>query len=179
MVEQLRLYFTQREIFKKFFQPLKVLGNATQFAWGVMAIKEATAIDIEAHLKDTKSPWYLGAAFEHSLDYAAGADVAKERFARLTNEGNHSWSYRYGGIELLQFMSQWKHAKHPIDDRPEIIATLFNIGFGHSRPSANPKVGGSTLTIAGTKYTFGALAYEWYYSGALASVFPYQSTLPK
>jgi len=51
IVEQLRLYFTEREMYKKFFLPLKILGNATQFAWGVMAIKEKTAIDIERHAK--------------------------------------------------------------------------------------------------------------------------------
>lgn len=181
MVEQLRLYFTQREVFKRFFEPLKVLGNATQFAWGVMAIKEATAIDIEHHLKDKQSPWYLGSAFEGALDYRPGADQNKERFARLTNEKDHSWSYLYGSLELKQFQQQWSRAKHPIDDRPEILATLFNIGFGRSHPSDHPSVGGSTLTIADTKYTFGALAYEWYYSGALSDVFPFpkNEVLPK
>lgn len=181
MVEQLRLYFTQREVFKRFFEPLKVLGNATKFAWGVMAIKEATAIDIEQHLVDTRSPWYLGTTYSSVLNYRPGADVAKERFSRLTNERDHTWSYLYGGLELRQFIEQWKRAKHPIDDRPEILATLFNIGFGKSHPSDHPSVGGSTLTIADTQYTFGALAYEWYYSGALVDIFPYpkEKVVPK
>ena len=51
-VEQLRLYVTQRELYEKFFLPLKILGNATKQAWGIMAIKEATAIETEDHLKD-------------------------------------------------------------------------------------------------------------------------------
>jgi len=173
IVEQFRLYFSQRELFEKVFEPLKILGNSTQFAWGVMAIKEATAIDIENHLKDSGSPWYLGSSDAHLLDYKAGEDVAKTRFSRLTNERDHYWSYMYGALELKQFMLQWARAKHNIDDRPEILATLFNIGFGRSRPSAKPQVGGSTLTIAETKYSFGALAYEWYYSGLLTDIFPY------
>ena len=147
-----------------------------------MDIKETTAIDIENHLKDTKSPWYLGPKFEHALDYAPGVDNNKERFARLTNENDHSWSYMYGGLELRQLAQQWAREKHPIQDRPEIIATLFNIGFGHSHPSDHPSVGGSTLTIANTPYTFGALAYEWYYSGALQVAFSFPAPsvpLPK
>lgn len=173
MVEQLRLYFTEREIFEKIFQPLKILGSATQFAWGVMAIKETTATDIENHLTDTRSPWYLGSANAHLLDYASGQDPKIERFNRLTDEHNHYYSYKYGALELKQLMSQWERAGFPIGSRPEILATLFNIGFGKSKPSDHPAVGGSTLTIANTSYTFGGLAYEWYYSGTLTDVFPY------
>ncbi len=176
MVEQLRLYFTEREVFEKIFQPLKILGNATQFAWGIMAIKEATAIDIEQHLADRHSPWYLGPGAGHALDYQPGADMAKARFTRLTDEHNHYYSYLYGALELRQFLAQWQRSGYPIDARPEILATLFNIGFGHSHPSATPNVGGSTLTIASTEYTFGGLAYEWYYSGAMRDVFPYPKT---
>lgn len=172
-VEQMRLYFTQREIYERFFRPLKVLGAATQFAWGVMAIKEATAIDVERHLQTPSSVYYLGANREHALDFSS-ADQTKERYNRLTDEKNHLFSYLYGGFELAQFRAQWKRAGFPIDDRPEILATLYNIGFGRSKPNDHPAVGGSTITIADTEYTFGALAFEFYYSGELSDIFPYR-----
>lgn len=171
-VEQMRLYFTQRELYEKFFQPLKILGNATQFAWGVMAIKEATAIDVERHLKTTASSYYLGADRSHLLDFTSDNHDA-ERLARLTDEDNHYYSYLYGGLELEQFITQWQKAGYDIRHRPEILATLYNIGFSRSKPNTNPQVGGSTLTIADTPYTFGALAFEFYYSGELLDVFPY------
>lgn len=171
-VEQMRLYFTQREVYEKFFRPLRVLGNATQFAWGVMAIKETAAIDVEEHLRNPRSVFYLGTDREHALDFTSD-NVPKERFARLTDEKNHLFSYLYGGFELAQYRAQWKRANFPIDDRPEILATLYNIGFGKSKPNSNPQVGGSTIHIADVDYTFGALAFEFYYSGEMLDVFPY------
>lgn len=175
MVEQLRLYFTEREFYEKFFRPLKILGNATQFAWGVMAIKEADAIDIENHLHSVKSPFYLGPDYAHGLDFQT-TDQAKERLARLTNEKNHYFSYLYGGFELAQFMKQWQVAGYPLNDRPEILATLYNIGFSRSKPNNHPAVGGSTITIAGQEYTFGSLAFEFYYSGLMVNQFPLPTT---
>lgn len=171
-VEQLRLYHTQREYYEKYFQPLKILANATDFAWGVMSIKEAAAKDIEAHLYDTTSPYYLGSDYEHMLDFST-ADHDAERLARLTNEHNHYYSYLYGALYFKQIIQQWKTAGFDISDRPEILITLFNIGFPHSKPNANPQVGGSTIEINGHNFTFGGLGYEVYYSGEFTEQFPY------
>ena len=71
---------------------------------------------------------------------------------------------------------QWERAGFPIGDRPEILATLFNIGFEVSVPKANPLVGGSSLMIHNEPYTFGAIAYEYYYSGELFDLFPFKAT---
>jgi hypothetical protein len=137
-----------------------------------MAIKETAAIDVEEHLRNPRSVFYLGADREHALDFTSD-NIPKERFARLTDEKNHLFSYLYGGFELAQYRAQWKRANFPIDDRPEILATLYNIGFGKSKPNASPQVGGSTIHIADVDYTFGALAFEFYYSGEMLDVFPY------
>lgn len=171
-VEQFRLYFTQRELFEKFFKPLSILGNATQQAWGVMSIKEKFAIDIENHLVDSRSPFYLGASKANLLAFSSDKP-ADERLARLTNEKNHYYSFLYGGLALAQIACQWKSAGFPINDRPEILATLFNIGFGHSKPNADPQVGGSQIDIGGVTYSFGGLAFEFYYSGELLDQFVY------
>jgi hypothetical protein len=137
-----------------------------------MVIKENTAIQIENNLKDTTSQYYLGANMEHSLDYADGSgNEDKERYDRLT-ENTHYYSYLYGAIYLKQIITQWKNADYDIQYRPEIMGTLFNVGFPQSKPNSNPKVG-SSIDVDGTKYTFGSLAYEFYYSGELADAFPY------
>jgi hypothetical protein len=96
IVEQVRLFNSSRELFKKFFQPLEILGNANKISLGIMGIKEDTAIQIEDHLKDPNSPYYLGADMENVLDYADGSDGSK-RYDRLT-ENTHYYSYLYGAI---------------------------------------------------------------------------------
>jgi len=171
-VEQLRLYHTQREYYEKYFQPLKILANATDFAWGVMSIKEAAAKQIEANLYDKTSPYYLGPEYEHMLDFSK-SDHDAERLARLTNEHNHYYSYLYGALYFKQYIQQWKAAGFDISDRPEILITLFNIGFTHSKPKADPAVGGSTIEINNHNFTFGSLGFEVFYSGEFTDQFPY------
>ncbi len=174
IVEQLRLYYTQREFYEKFFRPLKILANANKMAWGVMSIKEKMAIQTEEHLRDQNSSFYLGKDKEKLLNFPEQADIAKERYNRLTDEHNHYYSYLYGALIIKQLQAQWRQAGYSIDYRPEIIATLFNIGFDRSRPKAEPAVGGSTLEINGEKYFFGSLAFEFYYSGELSEYFPFE-----
>jgi hypothetical protein len=70
-------------------------------------------------------------------------------------------------------MKQWKDAGYDIKYRPEIVGTLFNVGFPQSKPKVNPQVGGSQILAGGQKYSFGSLAYEFYYSGELLYEFPY------
>ena len=68
---------------------------------------------------------------------------------------------------------QWERAGFDISNRPEILFTLFNIGFSESHPSANPQCGGSHITVGDHIYTFGAIGFDFYYSGELAKEFPY------
>ncbi len=172
IVEQLRLYYTQRELFETFFKPLKILASANKMAWGIMAIKEKTAIQIENNLKDKNSPYYLGEKYEKLLDFKTN-NPAQERYARLTDDKNHFYSYLYGALYLKQVEQQWQAQGFDISHRPEILATLFNIGFKNSVPKANPAVGGSTMNILGQTYSFGSLAHEFYYSGVMEEEFPF------
>ena len=174
IVEQIRLYYTQRELFEKVFKPLKILANANKMAWGVMSIKEKTAIQTEEYLKDEKSPFYPGDKYKNLLDFPAGVDQAKERYNRLTDEHSHYYSYLYGALIIKEVQAQWEKAGYNIKYRPEIIATLFNTGFNNSQPKENPIVGGSTIDIDGAKYFFGSLAYEFYYSGELVEKFSFK-----
>lgn len=169
--EQLRLFFTEREAYKKWFYPLKILGPQSQFSWGVMGMKEETAIQVEQNLKNPSSPFYLGAAYESRLDFKT-SDISGERYARMTDQYDHYWSYLYAGLYLKQIETQWERAGFPIDDRPDILSTLYNIGFRYSVPKADPQVGGAAITVPGGTRSFGRLAGEFYESDLLADIFP-------
>jgi hypothetical protein len=170
--EQIRLFDSKREAYKKWIGPLKILSVESQFSWGVTGIKPGTAQLMEHYLKDSTSIFYLGCKYKHLLDFKT-SQPDTERFYRLTDFRNHYFSYLYAAIFLKQIHKQWLKAGYDISDRPEILATLFNLGYEVSKPKPDPRVGGSNILIKGRLYTFGVLAYEFYYSGELADEFPY------
>ena len=170
--EQIRLFNSNRETFKKYLGPVKVLSVQSQFSYGVNGIKDFTAQAVEQNLKDPTSVFYMGKRYEHLLDFETD-DHANERFRRLVDYRNHLYSFIYTGCILHQTMLQWKRAGYDISDRPDILFTLFNVGFSQSEPKANPQCGGSHINVAGQTYTFGAIGFDFYYSGELANVFPF------
>lgn len=172
--EQIRLFNSNREAYKKWIGPLKILSVETTFSLGVTGIKPYTAKTIENNLIDSTSVFYLGKDFENLLIFKT-ANHAQERFDRLTSYKNHFHSYLYAALNIKQLKVQWERAGFDISDRPEILATLFNIGFEASVPKENPMVGGSRIDIKGKRYTFGAIAYEFYYSGELFELFPFEN----
>jgi hypothetical protein len=171
--EQIRLFNSDREAYKKWIGPLKILSVESTFSFGVTGIKDETAQTIERYTRDSTSAFYTGKDDEHWLDFHSD-NHQEERYKRLTHFKNHYYSYLYAALFLKQVKTQWEKAGHPIDERPEILATLFNVGFARSLPKANPQVGGATITIRNQPYTFGAIAYQFYYSGELFDLFPYQ-----
>lgn len=173
VAEQLRLFFTEREAYKQFFYPLKILGPQTQFSWGVMGMKEETALLVERYLVDRSSPFYLGPSYEDALAFPKGEnDVKRTRFARMTDQYDHYWSYLYAGLYMKQMMEQWRAAGFPIDGKIGVISTLYNIGFERSVPKANPQVGGAAIEIGGVMYSFGGLGEDFYESDLLTDIFP-------
>ena len=171
--EQIRLFNSGREAYKKWIGPLKILSVESQFSFGVTGIKEATAIQIERNLLDSSSVFYPGKPFRNLLAFSS-PDSAAVRIKRLTSYRNHFYSYLYAGLFLRQVMTQWESAGHSIRNRPEILATLFNIGFANSRPKPEPEVGGALIKIKDKEYTFGVIASQFYYSGELLELFPYR-----
>lgn len=188
IAEQLRFFTSDRESFKKFFEPLKILGTLSQFSLGVSGVKQETAITIEDNLKNKQSPYYIppgadkrpGTPISEILNLTdfekekyGTADIGRVRFDRLTDAKDHYYSYLYTALFIRQVQEQWKKAGFDISDRPEILATLFNLGFEKSVPKANPQVAGSEIVIESKKYTFGELAFSFFYSGELATIFGY------
>jgi hypothetical protein len=173
--EQIRLFNSNREAYKKWIGPLKILSVETTFSLGVTGIKVPTAQTIEKNLKDSTSIFYLGKPYEHLLDFQT-QNIQQERFKRLTSYKNHFYSYLYAALNVKQINQQWAKSGYPIADRPEILATLYNIGYEASVPKENPAVGGSGINIKGMKYSFGSVAYEFYYSGELFELFPFKNS---
>lgn len=172
MGEQLRFFTNRRESFKSYFEPLKILASLSKFSFGIAGLKPETVSLIEKHLKDSSSVFYLGKDMEHIADYSSGVDLEKERMNRITNTKDPYYSYLYVGLYMKQVISQWQHSGYDISNKPEIIATLYNLGFNRSIPKENALAGGSVINIGGRDYTFGDLAYEFYYSGELVNIFP-------
>ncbi len=170
--EQIRLYNTNREVFKSYLGPVKVLVTETKFSMGVTGIKEPTAMRIERYLRKPESPFYINEKFEDVLAFETEND-SLERITRLTDNTNHYYSYLYAGIMLHQFKKQWERAGFNIANNAGILATLFNLGFDLSVPKAAPEIGGAQITIHGTPYTFGGLAFDFYFSGEMMDAFPY------
>ncbi len=187
--EQVRLFNSRREKFKGFITPLKSLALETNLSYGVTGIKENTALKIERNLKDATSAYYLGADHENILDFDSVTnynnglnDTMNMRLQRLVQFKDHYYSYLYAALFVKQIKTQWENAGFPIDDRPEILASLFNLGYQKSKPKKNPGVGGSVFKINDSEYTFGSVAFEFYYSGELAELFPFAEerfTAPK
>lgn len=169
--EQLRLFYSEREIFKKIFAPLQILGNQNQFSWGIMGIKQETAKEIESNLKNQNSIYYLGKENEKLLDFNT-EDINQERFQRLIDEKDHYYSYFYAALYIRQIISGWQKSGYNIINKPEIIGTLYNIGFTHSNPKENPQVGGSSIKLNNKEYSFGNLTGEFYHSNELEELFP-------
>ena len=179
--EQVRLFNSRRERFKTFVAPLKTLALETNLSYGVTGIKENTAQRIERYLKDSTSMYYLGNKYSHLLDYDSTInynnqhnDTMSVRVKRLVQYKDHYYSYLYAAIYIKQIKTQWDKAGFPIDNRPEILASLFNLGYQKSIPKKNPAVGGSNFKIREQDYTFGSVAYEFYYSGEMSNIFPYK-----
>lgn len=170
--EQTRFFTANREIFKRYFEPLKILGSLSQFSLGVSGIKEETARAIETHAKDTTSPFYPGEGVAALIAYASTTDQKTELYNRLTDPKNHYYSYLYTALYIKEISAQWSRAGYDITNRGDIVATLFNIGFQGSKPNPTPSAGGAGITTGGATYTYGTLGGLFYTSDELLDIFP-------
>lgn len=170
--EQLRFFASNREVFKRYFEPLKILGSLTQFSLGVSGIKQETAARIEQYAADPASSFYPGPGYAELVAYPDGADHDKALYARLTDDKNHYYSYLYTALYLKEIQSQWQRAGFAIGGNPEAQVTLFNIGFDASHPNASPRAAGAAITVGGMTYPFGTLGGLFYRSEELTDVFP-------
>ncbi|MCC6323347.1 hypothetical protein IT400_00995 [Candidatus Nomurabacteria bacterium] len=171
--EQFRFFGNRRESFKQYFEPLKILASLSNTSYGIAGLKPKTLLQIEEHMKDPKSPFYLGPDMENFFVYDEGADIEKIRFNRITDVNDPYYSYLYAGLFMKQIQTQWQNMGYDISERPDVFGTLYNLGFYYSVPKQNPQSGGSIVIVNGMSYNFGDLSYEFYYSDELSDIFPY------
>ncbi len=169
--EQVRFFTSNRETFKRYFEPMKLLGSMSKFSLGVSGIKQETADDIEKYANDGESVFYPGRGISDLLKYKSDAQHSTELYSRLTDPHDHYYSYLYTAVYLKEIESQWLRAGYDISDRPDVLVTLFNLGFEASVPKINPQVSGSVIEVGGQKYTFGMLGSLFYKSSELREVF--------
>ncbi len=171
--EQIRFFTAEREVFKRYFEPLKILGTLSQFSLGVSGIKPDTAKQIEIYANDPTSPFYPGDGIAALIAYKPTDNHDNTLYARLTDEKNHYYSYVYTAIFIKELASQWKASGYDIMRTPGAVVTLFNIGFGKSNPNPNPQTAGAPITVGGTTYSFGELGEKFYSSEELLAEFPH------
>lgn len=170
--EQIRYFTANRESFKKYFEPLKILSSLSKFSLGVSGIKEETANQIETYANDPTSPFYPGADAAVLITYPAGVSHDTELYNRLTDSHNHYYSYLYTALFIKEIQNQWAAAGFDVSQKPEVVVTLFNIGFKESIPHATPTVAGASITLAGHTYVYGELGTLFFNSTELRDVFP-------
>ena len=179
--EQVRMFNSGREKFKKYVTPFNRLILPTNRGYGVTGILQNTALKIEQNLFDTKSQFYAGDYFQKCLNLKdsfpelVNDTIEAHKFItiqRLMKRGDHFYSYLYTAFFLRQFQAHWERNGFSLSNRPEILGTLYNLGYQKSKPKKNPSVGGSNFIVGNKDYTFGGLCYEFYYSGELQDLFP-------
>jgi hypothetical protein len=171
--EQTRFFTANREIFKQYFEPLKILGSLTQFSLGISGIKEETARAIEAHANDATSPFYPGPGMAALVAYPKNTpDTDAVLYNRLTDAKNHYYAYLYTALFIKEIEAQWQHAGFSISDNPGAIVTLFNLGFSKSEPKSDPVIAGAPITSGGRTYVYGELGRLFYTSNELLDIFP-------
>jgi len=179
--EQVRMFNASRERFKQYVYPFSSVILPRNRGYGVTSILEHTALRIEKQLVDKNSKFYPGDYFYKCLnttDVAPGLvvdSIAAHQHAtiqRLIMGGDHFYSYLYTAFLIRQYQAHWQREGFDLSYRPEIVGTLFNLGFEKSKPKKNPEVGGSSFVVGDKTYTFGGLCFEFYYSGEMMDDFP-------
>lgn len=173
--EQFRFFTSARDSFKQYFEPLKILASLSKFSYGIAGLKPETVGKIDTYLNDPTSQFYPGPGLQSLITYPAGSDPEQVRFQRITDTKDTYYSYLYVGLYMRQITAQWKRAGYDISSRPDVLSTLYNLGFPRSIPKPDPTSGGAPVTVNGETYNFGQLGEQFYYSGELVQEFPYEA----
>ncbi|MBP6884344.1 MAG: hypothetical protein KBC17_00795 [Candidatus Pacebacteria bacterium] len=170
--EQIRYFTAERESFKKIFEPLKILSSLSKFSLGISGIKQETADLIERYARSPESEFYPGDGISELISYSDNEDHDTALYNRLTDKNDHYYQYLYTAIFIKEISAQWAKHGYDISQSPEVVVTLFNLGFKSSEPNSTPVVGGSTITLGGENYTYGRLGSIFYRSTELSDIFP-------
>ena len=128
------------------------------------------------NFNNPNSPFYMGKEFENYVTWK-DFDKAEEAKNYVDELGIHHSEYtnpdaqiKFVAAMIAQLQTQWKNAGYDISDKPEILGTLYNLGFDKSNPKANPRSGGSINFIFGKEMRFGDAVKAWCDSGLNARI---------
>ncbi len=105
---------------------------------GFCQIKLKTAYWIEKQLNESKSIHYSGKQYEGVLL------ISKNPEEIITKLAQDSLNILYGAAYIRIILSRWEKEDYPIDNKPEIIGTLYSTGLFYSDgkerfPKINPQ----------------------------------------
>ncbi|NQT66364.1 MAG: DUF1402 family protein [Actinobacteria bacterium] len=126
---------------------------------GIAQIRVSTAKWVEQQIHNPKSLYYLGEEFESIIPDSLSRDEIIDTLS------DSRQNLLYAAAYTVMIMQRWKKAGFDISDRPEIVATLYNIGpikkDGSERfPNANPRAN-----------EYGYVALDFYQSDLLKDIF--------
>ncbi len=96
---------------------------------GFSQVKIKTAYFIEKQLSDSTSVFYCGRKYEKALE------VSKSPFQLIEKLKNDSLNILYAAAYVKIIQSFWQNRGYSINDKPEIIGSLYQLGLFH--PNGN------------------------------------------
>jgi len=105
---------------------------------GFCQVKIKTAYWIEKQLNDPFSKFYPGKKYRNILEVSESPEESIYKLKNDTLNIYHASAY----LRIIQ--SYWKEAGFPIDNRPDILGTLYSTGLFYRdgrirKPNKNPK----------------------------------------
>lgn len=158
LCEQMRRAESFRDRYKRVFSKFIPTGNLSM---GVTGIKPETIRNIVPWVDPRFLPW---------IDSVSDETIRK----RLGDDDDHRWSYLYAAACLSAIQRRWKaEAGVDLTYRPDILLTIYNIGFHKCTPHPDPQPGGAVFKVGNAEYTFGTFAWEFFWSGRAVQQFPF------
>lgn len=99
---------------------------------GFSQVKIKTAYFIENQLTDSTNRFYCGKKFEHILG------VSKTPFKLIEKLKSDSLNILYAAAYLRLIQSFWSMSGYSIDDKPDIIGSLYQLGLFHAGKVRGP-----------------------------------------
>ena len=90
---------------------------------GFSQVKMKTAYFIDRQLSDSTSNFYCGKKYENILE------VSKTPFQLIEKLQNDSLNILYASSYLRVIQNFWSKSGYSIDDKPEIIGSLYQLGL--------------------------------------------------
>lgn len=127
---------------------------------GLGQVKISTAQWVELQLKDTSSEYFLNDSIRLIFPFSTSREDLIHRLA------NPRWNSYFIAAYLAVILKRWSGAGVPLNDRVDIVATLYSAGVEKSRKETrkpHPKP---------VSNEFGTLAKAFFDSEILVDVFP-------